>query len=85
MGGGPIESASTYLAIHQCVTLRFTPSVTECSPEPGVKVVKGVKVPADSASVPATAVCVPAVYRTEKVEKPDETPPHPFFCNLNST
>ena len=26
--------------------------------------------PADSASVPATAVCVPAAHRTEKVEKP---------------
>jgi len=25
--------------------------------------------PADSASVPATAMCVPAAYRTEKVEK----------------
>jgi len=30
-------------------------------------------VPADSASVPATAVCVLAAHRNEKVEKPDET------------
>jgi len=29
--------------------------------------------PADSARVPATAVCVPAAHKTEKVEKPDET------------
>jgi len=28
---------------------------------------------ADSASIPAIAVCVPAADRTEKVEKPDET------------
>jgi len=24
-------------------------------------------------------------WETEKVEKPDETQPHPFFCNLHST
>jgi len=43
-----------------------------------------ISVPADSASILATAMCMPAAHKTEKVEKPDETvfAPRRHFCQL---